>query len=178
LTARDLGVPETFNATTYFVDRNVAEGRGDCIAIECGDERLTYAAVLANVNRTGHALRDTCGVSREERVLLLLLDGPAFVYAFFRAIKIGAVPIPLNTLWKPADYEYVIRDSGAAVVIISAELLPTFDRVSETVRRSLRHVIVVGGDAPAGTERFGDFVAGAADDLEAVPTSRDAPAFW
>ena len=46
-------------------------------------------------------------------MLLLLLDGPAFFYAFFGAIKIGAVPVPLNTLWKPHDYEYVVRDSRA-----------------------------------------------------------------
>ena len=56
------------------------------------------------MNRCGSALRERLGVRPEERVLLLLLDGPAFVYTFFGAIKIGAVPVPLNTLWKPADY--------------------------------------------------------------------------
>ena len=58
------------------------------------------------MNRFGSALR-RLGVRPEERVLLLLLDGPEFVYSFFGAIKIGAVPVPLNTLWKPADYQYV-----------------------------------------------------------------------
>src|SRR5262245_63853130 len=102
VSAAALGVPETFNAASYFVDRNVDEGRGARIAIECGDDRLTYADVQRRVNRFGSALRDRLGVRREERVLLLLLDGPAFVTAFFGAIKIGAVPVPLNTLWKPA----------------------------------------------------------------------------
>jgi 4-hydroxybenzoate-CoA ligase len=122
ISAEALGVPETFNAATHFVDRNVSEGRGAHIAVECGDVRLTYDDVLRHVNRCGNALRGV-GVRSEDRVLLLLLDGPEFVSAFFGAIKIGAVPVPLNTLWKAADYEYVIRDARASVLIVSAELL-------------------------------------------------------
>jgi benzoate-CoA ligase len=165
-TAADLAIPEMFNAATWFVDRNVAEGRGPKIAIECGDERVSYDELLRNVNRAGNALRDRYGVRPEERVLLLLFDGPAFAYAFFGAIKIGAVPVPLNTLWKPADYEYVIRDSRAGVILVSPQLLPQLERVSVDARRAVRHVITVpfeDGDSP---------------DLDAEPTSRDAPAFW
>ena len=97
LSADALGVPEIFNAASYFVDRNVDEGRGRHVAIECGDARITYDEVQRHVNRCGSALRGI-GVRPEERVLLLLLDSPEFVYAFFGAIKIGAVPVPLNTL--------------------------------------------------------------------------------
>ena len=82
-------------------------------------------------------------------MLLLLLDGPAFVYSFFGAIKIGAVPVPLNTLWKPADYQYVLRDSRAAVLIVSAALLPQIDAFPPPIAASLRHIIVVGGDERA-----------------------------
>ena len=86
--------PDEFNVATYFVDLNVAEGRGANVAIECGSERITYQQVLDNVNRCGNALRDVLGVRLEERVLLLLLDCPEFVYGFFGAIKIGAVAVP------------------------------------------------------------------------------------
>ena len=96
VTAEALNVPEIFNVATYFVDRNVILGRGTNVAIECGEARLTYQDVQRNVNRCGSALR-RLGVRPEERVLLLLYDGPEFVYSFFGAIKIGAVPVPLNT---------------------------------------------------------------------------------
>src|SRR5439155_26922681 len=99
-TAADLGVPEQFNAAVYFIDRHLAEGRGAKVAIECGDERVTYAELAERVNRCGHALREACGVRPGERVVLLLLDEPAFFYAFIGAIKIGAVPVPVNTGWK------------------------------------------------------------------------------
>ncbi|HXD17974.1 MAG TPA: AMP-binding protein, partial [Vicinamibacterales bacterium] len=104
-----IALPDAFNAATWFVDRNVREGRGAQVAIECGDERVTYAELLERVNRAGNLLREQFDVRIEERIVLLLLDGPEFIYMFFGAIKIGAVPIPTSTLWKPADYEYVLN---------------------------------------------------------------------
>jgi benzoate-CoA ligase family protein len=184
ITAAALGVPETFNVATYFVDRNVILGRGTNIAIECGDARLTYADVQRNVNRCGSALR-RLGVRPEERVLLLLHDGPEFVYTFFGAIKIGAVPVPLNTLWKAADYQYVIRDSRATALVISAPLLPAIQSIAPHDRPSLRHIIVTSGPGSPGSDetthshtQFGLLLAQGGADLEAEPTHRDAPAYW
>src|SRR4029453_19494702 len=94
---------QIFNAASHFVDRNVAEGRGAKVAIECGDERVTYGQIAERVNRFGAALRGL-GVEPEQRVALILHDTPAFAYAFFGAIKAGIVPVPLNTLWRAKDY--------------------------------------------------------------------------
>jgi acyl-coenzyme A synthetase/AMP-(fatty) acid ligase len=166
--AESLGVPETFNAAAHFVDNNVAEGRGACVAIECGDARLTYRDVLHNVNRVASALRSSFDVRREERVLLLLLDGPAFVYSFFGAIKAGAVPVPLNTLWKPADYAYVVRDSCASTLIVSPELLSRVEQMPDDIRRRLRHVV----------HNIDDLLTQGSPAFDAEPTHRDSPAFW
>src|SRR5262249_44073647 len=109
------------------------------------------------------------------------LDGPAFAYAFFGAIKIGAIPVPLNTLWKSADYQYVIHDSRARVAIVSAELLPQIQKIPAAERLALRHIVVVGTSQPTnGTaiHDFADLIGGVPPDLEAEPTSCDAPAFW
>ena len=95
-------LPDQFNVATYFVDRNVAEGRGDRVAIEYAARRITYREVLERVNRFGNALREGLDVRIGDRVLLLLLDCPEYAYAFFGAIKVGAVPIPTSTLLKPA----------------------------------------------------------------------------
>jgi benzoate-CoA ligase family protein len=184
ITADALGIAETFNAATYFVDRNVTIGRGTNVAIECGEVRLTYEDVQRNVNRCGSALR-RLGVRPEERVLLLLYDGPEFVYSFFGAIKIGAVPVPLNTLWKAADYHYVIRDSRATALIVSAPLLPAIQSIPPGERASLRHIIVASGPGSPGSNetthshtQFGLLLAQGGADLQAEPTHRDAPAYW
>src|SRR5690349_21127371 len=105
-------VPDQFNAAQYFVDRNLEEGRAHRTAILHGEESLTYSQVAEGVNRTGNALRDL-GVEMENRVLLVLLDCPELVYCFFGAMKIGAVPVPVNTLLTADDYHYMLNDSRA-----------------------------------------------------------------
>jgi benzoate-CoA ligase family protein len=177
ITAADLGVPDEFNAATYFVDRNIQEGRADKVALECGDERVTYRQVSERVNRVGNALRESLAVRPEERVLLLLLDTPEFAYSFFGAIKIGAVPIPTNTLLKPADYQYIANDSRARVAIVSEALLPRLQAIPRDQLRYLRQIVVVG-QAPAGTRSFAELLEGHAPELEAEPTSKDDAAFW
>ena len=178
MTAAALGVPEIFNAATYFVDRHLREGRGAAVAIECGDERVTYAELHERVNRFGSALRTRFAVRPEERVVLLLLDGPAFAYSFFGAIKIGAVPIPANTLWKAADYRYLLSDSSARVLVVSEELLPEYDRIPPADLPALRHVVVVRRRLSLDADDFERLLADGSPHLEAAPTSRDAPAFW
>src|ERR1700730_14681927 len=172
-------IPDQFNVATYFVDRNVAQGRGDNVAIETfpGGAQITYRQVLEGVNRFGNALRDALGVRIEERVLLLLLDCPEYVYSFFGAIKIGAVPIPTSTLFKPDNYEYLLNDSRARVVVISEALLPQLQAIPRERLRYLRDVVVVGNPTP-GTHAFADLLAAASPELEAEPTSKDDAAFW
>ena len=97
-------LPDQFNAATYFIDRHLNEGRGEKIAIESEGVRVSYRQLWEGVNRFGNGLRHL-GVRIEERVFLLLHDGSEFAISFFGAIKIGAVPVPVNTLLKPADYQ-------------------------------------------------------------------------
>ena len=172
-TAADLGIPEQFNAAAHFVDRHLAEGRGARVAIECGDERVTYAQLAERVNRCGRALRDVCGVGRGDRVVLLLHDGPAFFYAFYGAIKIGAVPVPVNTLWKTTDYRFVLGDSGARVLIVSEALHPSVAAIARSEVPELKDVLVV--DSAGAFERFLERGSTA---LDAAPTRHDDPAFW
>lgn len=177
LMAADLGIPEQFNVATYLVDRHVTEGRGAKIAIECGDELVTYAQVAERANRWGNVLRDVLGARVEERVMLLLLDTPEYAYAFIGSMKIGAVPIPTNTLLKPLDYEYLLNDSRARVVVVSEPLLPHLQAVPRERLPFLQEIVVVGV-APDGTHSFAELLDQGSPELEAVPTSRDDAAFW
>jgi benzoate-CoA ligase family protein len=177
-------LPEIFNAASYFVDRHIAEGRGAKVAIEYGDERVTYAQIAERVNRFGSALR-SLGVQPEQRVALILQDTPAFAYSFFGAIKAGLVPVPLNTLWRAKDYAHALRDSGARAVVISASLLGEFDAIERSQLTRLEHVIVAGSPPSAALAKEGsgaiDFetlLAGGSPTLDPEPTHRDAMAFW
>jgi benzoate-CoA ligase family protein len=173
-----IDLPQLFNVAIYFVDRNIQEGRARNIAIECGDELVTYQQLLERTNRAGNALRNL-GVRPEERVLLLLLDSPEFLYSFFGAIKIGAVAVPVNTQAKPHDYEYILNDSCARVAIVSETLLPQLQSIPRQKLRHLRDIIVVGDANPASQHpRLSDLMNAASPDLAAAPTTKDDPAFW
>lgn len=178
ISAADLGVPETFNAAAHFVDRNVEEGRGDRVAIECGDEQVTYAQLHERVNRFGTALRDELDVRPEERVLLLLHDGPSFAYAFFGTMKIGAIAVPVNTLLKEADYQYLLDDTRAVVLVVSEALVPQIERIPLRKPRRLRHVVVVGSATRPEWLSFDAIIADGSPDLEAEPMSRNDAALW
>ena len=169
-------LPETFNVTAYFVDRNVLEGRGSSVAIESGDEQVSYQRLLERTNRTGNALRQL-GVRAEERVLLLLLDGPEFLSCFFGIIKIGAVAVPTNTFLKPHEYEYLLNDSRARVLLVSEALLPVVQLIPRERLRYLREIVVVG-ESSQGYLRLIDLMAAESPELEAEPTSKDEAAFW
>jgi len=168
-------LPAQFNVATWFVDRNVAEGRGAATAFRYEDRVLTYGDVLDLTNRTGNALREL-GVGMEDRVLVLCLDAPEFLGAFWGAIKIGAVPIPVNTLMRGADYLYFLQDSRAKVAVISASLLAEVAPVLVEAPQ-LRHVLVAGGK-PGPHLSYETCVQGASPRLEAAATSRDDAAFW
>jgi benzoate-CoA ligase family protein len=173
MTAASISLPEQFNAATYFIDRNY-QRYGEKLAIESDAGSLTYGELYEKVNRFGNALR-SLKVRIEERVFLLLFDCPEFAVSFFGAIKIGAVPVPVNTLLKPADYQYLLNQSRARVAVISEALFRHFQAMPRRELRYLEHVIVVGQSEEL---KFSDLVAQADPELEAALTSRDDAAFW
>jgi benzoate-CoA ligase len=168
-------IPARFNAATFFVDRHVAEGRGGKVAFFHDGGSLTYAGLQELVNRTGNALLEL-GVRPEQRVLCLLLDSPEFLAAFWGAVKIGAIPIPVNTMMRTDDYRYFLEDSRAPVAIVSEPLLAEAG-LALAGARYLRHVIVAGR-ASGKQIAFESWVAKASPRLEAFDSSRDDPAFW
>jgi len=168
-------LPAEFNVASYFVDRLVKTGRGDRVAYTAGGRKITYAGLHDLSCRTGNALLEL-GVGIEDRVLLVCLDAPEFLGAFWGAIKIGAVPIPTNTLMRSADFLYFLNDSRARVAVVSAPLLAEVAPILGEARH-LRHVIVAGGDAGKHLA-FDDLAARASSRLENAPTSRDDAAFW
>ena len=65
-------------------------------------------------------LRDR-GVEPGERVALVLRDSPRFIAAFLGAAKIGAIPVPLSTLARPDELDFMLRDCGAVLTVTDAD---------------------------------------------------------
>ncbi|HEY8550743.1 MAG TPA: benzoate-CoA ligase family protein [Vicinamibacterales bacterium] len=164
-----------FNIAEWLVTRHVREGRGDRVAVRADSETLTYARLDDLSNRAGNAFLEL-GVQRGGRVLLVLHDTPAFYASFLGAIKAGAVPVPVNTLLRGADYAHMLNDSGAQVAVVSEALLGEVLPIVQ-LAPALRTIVVAGGtrgDLPVLEE----LMAEASPRLEIARTRRDDPAFW
>ncbi len=158
-----------FNVAVPFIDRHIEEGRGDKVAIRTIDQDVTYGELAEGVGRCGNAFK-SLGLEPGDRVLMVVKDAPEFLYAFFGAIKSGVIPVPVNTILRAADYQYLIEDSGCAALIYS----PDF---TETVEAGLR----AAGRKPAlvlDTTALGGEMEKVPALLEAAPAGPDDDCFW
>src|SRR6266566_2546313 len=181
LTVPKIVIPDQFNAATAFLDRNLEEGRGSKTAIYFEGNSYTYAQIVELANRVGNSLLDL-GVDMEQRVALLLLDSPQFAASFFGAIKMGAVPIPINTNLRPNDYVYMLNDSRARALLIHSPLWSQIQQILPELKY-VRHVVVVGLEQEGGRETpnihdFDKWTRKASAQLQAAETTKDDSAFW
>ncbi|MGL4286859.1 MAG: benzoate-CoA ligase family protein [Phreatobacter sp.] len=181
--AREIGfaVPERYNASAILFD-NIAAGHGDRIAIHCPLGDVSYGALARQAARFGQALL-SLGLTRSERVLMLLDDTPAYPAAFFGAIRAGLVPVMVNTLTPPELLRYYLDDSAARVAIVEPEFAGLMTALANA-GSGLDRIVVVGDQAASGpveTTRVtmaSGWLAGFDDTLAAADTHRDDMAFW
>jgi 4-hydroxybenzoate-CoA ligase len=172
------------NAADYFIERHRREGRGERLAFADPWRRLSYAE-LAEASARFAAGLAAASIERERRIALLMLDTIDFPIAFWGALRAGIVPVPINTLL-PADItEYILRDSRAAALVVSAPLLEPLQSVLDRLP-DLKQVIVsqpngeplggAGGDRRA--TGFATFLDSTATNAELAECSPDEVAFW
>jgi benzoate-CoA ligase len=157
------------------LDANLEAGRAGKAAITGAEGTLTYGDLARLTARTASLLREL-GVAREHRVLMVLDDSPVFPATFLGAIRIGAVPVPVNPMDRTDNYAYYLDDSYADVLVVEAALL---EKVEPAIagRPGLR-VLVANGD-PQGHRSFHEAVAEHPDELHApADTHADDMAFW
>jgi len=159
-----LELPRDYNAAVDFVGRNA--GRGGKVAYIDDAGSCTYAELAERVERAANALR-AMDLRREERIGIAMLDSADWVALFLGAIKAGIVPVAMNTLLTPKDYEYQLRDSRAQALFVSEPLLKNFDGIQCP---DLRHVIP--------HLKLKDLLSKAETKALAAPTTSDDMCFW
>ena len=159
-----------FNATNAFIDRHIEEGRGNKFAIYSASAEVTYAQLTERVNRSANVLHD---FGSSQRLLMVVKDRPEFFYLFWGAIKAGLVPIPVNTLLRAEDYQFLMVDSGAAIVVYSPDLVEPIEAALETLDEAPAHVLTAHGKGS-----FMELMAAADIDFEALPTAAQDDCFW
>jgi benzoate-CoA ligase len=170
-----LEIPREYNAAQDLVERNLRAGRHRKTAYMDDGGSYTYAELAERVDRCANALLGL-GLQPEQRVLLCLQDTIDFPTVFLGAIKAGIVPIPVNTLLKTADYDYIVRDSRARALFVSAALLPAFAPI--LAQEPFLEQVVVSKGASADFVSLEELLRKATPQFEAAATCRDDPCFW
>ncbi|HEY7238516.1 MAG TPA: benzoate-CoA ligase family protein, partial [Burkholderiales bacterium] len=153
-----------YNAAVDLVGRNA--GRGAKVAYIDDAGSCTYAELAERVDRAANALL-AMGLAREDRVGIAMLDSADWVALFLGAIKAGIVPVAMNTLLTPKDYEYQLRDSRSKALFVSEPLLKSFEGLQCP---DLRHVVP--------HSRLKELLSRSGGKAEAAPTTRDDMCFW
>ena len=170
-----MDAPIDYNAAEDLVDQNVDKGYGDKPAFVDPERTLTYRDLQIATNQMANALVGL-GLHRETRIAVLMLDTVDYPCVFWGAIRAGMVPVCLNTLLTTEQYRYMLSDSRARALVVSAELLavvaPLLGELPE-----LELIIVV--DGKDGTFLDLHKLMQAADtSFKTVRTSSDETAFW
>ncbi|MEO7156412.1 MAG: benzoate-CoA ligase family protein [Vicinamibacterales bacterium] len=174
-----IDIPSDYNAAHDLIERNLVAGRVGKTAYIDDQGAYTFGDLAERINRCANALTGL-GILREQRVLLCLHDSIDFPTAFLGSIKAGIVPVAGNTLLTSADYEFMLRDSRASALIVSAPLLPIFAPLLGRLP-ALKHVIVSGAPPDAavgGYPSFENLLAAAGTEFAAVDTTGDDVCFW
>jgi benzoate-CoA ligase len=177
MTFRPPEFPDDFNMADYFLFSNIEAGRGGKAAIHFEEREISYREVADKVMRVARNLVAD-GLLPEQRVLVCMQDRPEFAYAWFGALKAGAVVTQINPLLPAADYEYYLSYVKPQFAFIDEQSLPEFEKALATSRHCGRgeDLIVVGGES-SGRKTFNDWIARDTN-AEPWPTKKDDPAVW
>ncbi|MBD8005858.1 benzoate-CoA ligase family protein [Bacillus norwichensis] len=173
------GIDMPYNASNQFINENIKSGLEDKPALYYEGGQVTYGMLQDRVNQAANMFNEI-GLEMEDRVLIICYDSPEFIYAFFGAIRTGIVPIPVNTMMQPDDYEYYLNNSRAKTLIIH-EIL--WRQISHLRQRFifLKHVIVISenaGELSDDTLDFQQLLDSQEIGFQSPYTCYDDPAFW
>lgn len=170
-----LYIPKNYNAAHDLIQRNLQIGLADKIAYIDDERSLTFVELDRRSSAFAHTL-GALGIQRQQRILMCMQDTVDFPVVFLGSIKAGVVPVPVNTLLTENDYAYMLKDSAAAVAVVSAPLIPLIEPLRATLP-DLHHVLIAGGD-PSHGDSLTQYLARADGSYGTADTLCDEPCFW
>ena len=196
---------ESFNASVYLLDRQVEAGRGGHLAVTGPAGSLTYAELSQRVAELSSGLQ-ALGVRPEERVLLVTSDRPETVITFLALLRMGAVAVPVSTMYNGTELGELLRDTRARVVVATGEFAAVTQEAMSLAPEATTLVLIgepgqpgqpgqagqpgqTGGSGQpgepvpageAGTQSWADVLAEGQRAEPAAPygTWFDSPGFW
>src|SRR5215213_9434897 len=171
---RTLEIPENFNIGVACVDDHDPAARAlTIVRADESDASYTFGDVREQANRLANVLAGL-GLVKGDTVALMKPQSLETAVSFMAIFRMGAVALPMSSLFGPDAISYRVDHGQAKVVIASAENVP---KVREAVADTDVKIIVIGGQAEPGEVDYTDALAAASADFSPVTTHREDPAF-
>ena len=173
----DWEVPEAFNMATYLCDRWADdEGRVALYAEdEAGEERsYTFGEMRDITNRLANYLADQ-GVERGDRVGVNAPQKSETVFGHVAAWKLGAVSVPLSTLFGPDALSYRLDDSESVACLVDESNVENLREIRDSVD-SLETVLTVDASPEGDETDLWDAIDGVSTDFDTVDTEAEEDA--
>ena len=168
-------IPERFNIAEAICDRHIGSNK-TALVFEAGADvlNLTFEHLQEQSRRLANAL-SAHGVVKGDRIGILLPQSPEAVLAHLAAYRLGAIALPLFTLFGPEAIEYRLNDSGAKVVISNG---PGIEKLLEVAKNLAAPPILISIDdrRDRGVLEWADLIARASPDHTIVDTHAEDPA--
>ena len=116
----------------------------ESVAAVCGERRITYGQLNAGSNRLARLLVDE-GVGADMVVALLAGRGIELLTSVLATFKAGGAYLPLDPKNPPRRLSQILAQSGAAVVVTTAELAAAAEQALEGLPETARPRVVVFG---------------------------------
>lgn len=171
---RKMDIPEQFNLGVACLDEHGENNIALTVVSRDKSHRsYTFGELKDRANRLANAL-NRLGIGKGDVVALQKPQSLETAVAYLAIFRMGAIALPLSSLFGPDAIEYRLRDGRAKAVICSAENAP---KVREAVAGSDVVLILVGGDAQAGEQGYDDMLASASAQFDPVGVHKEDPAF-
>jgi benzoate-CoA ligase family protein len=167
---------ESFNASVYLLDRQVEAGRGGHLAVTGPAGSLTYAELSQRVAELSSGLQ-ALGVRPEERVLLVTSDRPETVITFLALLRMGAVAVPVSTMYNGTELGELLRDTRARVVVATGEFAAVTQEAMSLAPEATALVLIGEPGQPGQAGQPGQ-TGGSGQPGEPVPAGEAGTRSW
>ena len=126
--------------------KNSAERFSDKTALFFSDKKISYKELYQMSQGLNQGLKNL-GIKKGDKVAIFLHNTPEFVAAYFAIISIEAVCVPVNNMLKETELGFILKDSGAKLVISSIAYLDIINS-AKAQARDLKYTVIIDGLAP------------------------------
>lgn len=126
--------------------------------------RITFSELADLSDRYARAMYDL-GIRKGERVAVWALNSPEFVIAYYGNAKLGAITVPINTLFTAEEAHYILSDAGAKAIVAHACYEPVLQQIWRRLPELQHGVIIPMEEKESAFMTFAQLMGQGADAL-------------